>query len=208
MNRSLPGEVTMLGRALVLTCVCTVALTACAKKKPPVVTPIDNPQSSTPTSTTDPDAARREQARQDSIAAATRAAADAAEAARRMALVRGTLETAIYFEYDDDKLTEAAQTALGEKVQILRANPAVRLRITGHTDERGSIEYNLVLGMGRAQVVKDYLVQFSIDESRLEIVSMGEDQPQDPGHDESAWGRNRRASFTITSGNALTTPGQ
>ena len=70
-------------------------------------------------------------------------------------------------------------------------------------------DYRLERGnLSRPQVVKDYLVGFSIDESRMEIVSMGEDQPQDPGHDEGAWARNRRAGFTITSGNTLTAPGQ
>jgi peptidoglycan-associated lipoprotein len=62
--------------------------------------------------------------------------------------------------------------------------------------------------MRRAQVTKDFLTGFGIDGGRLEIVSMGEDQPQDPGHDESAWGRNRRAAFTITAGSPVVTPGQ
>ena len=82
------------------------------------------------------------------------------------------------------------------------------MRITGHTDERGSVEYNQALGMRRAQVTKDFITGFGIDASRLEIVSMGEDQPQDPGHDEAAWARNRRAAFTITSGSPLNSPGQ
>jgi peptidoglycan-associated lipoprotein len=199
----------MLRRVVLFSVACAVTLGACAKKKPPVVTPDNNTPGVTARDTAADRIAREaaDRARQDSIANA-RAAEEAADRERRIAAVRGTLEQAIYFDYDDDKLRDDAAEALGQKVQILRANPGIRIRITGHTDERGSIEYNLALGMRRAQVVKDYLVGFSIDESRMEIVSMGEDQPQDPGHDESAWGRNRRADFTITSGNTLTAPGQ
>jgi peptidoglycan-associated lipoprotein len=205
------GEVTMLRRVVLLTCITAVAITACSKKKPAVVTPgTDQPVSTNAGRDTAADRMAREaaeRARQDSINNA-RAAADAAEREGRLAALRGALEAPIYFDYDQDDLREDAKVTLGEKVQILRANPGVRLRITGHTDERGSVEYNLALGMRRAQVVKNYLAGFTIDESRLEIVSMGEDQPADPGHDESAWSRNRRAAFTITGGSTLTTPGQ
>lgn len=199
----------MLRRVLLLTCISAVALTACAKKKPPVVTPTGTQPTTSTRDTTGERIAREaaEHLRQDSIAKA-RTAADAAERDRKIAALRGSLEQIIYFDYNEDKLRDDAAEALGQKVQILRANPGIRIRIIGHTDERGSVEYNQALGMRRAQVVKDYLAGFSIDESRLEIVSMGEDQPQDPGHDENAWNRNRRATFTITSGNVLTAPGQ
>jgi peptidoglycan-associated lipoprotein len=200
----------MLRRYLIAALIPAVALTACSKKKP-VVTPTPETQPTTST-TRDPnaeaEAARRaEQMRQDSIARA-RAAADAAENERKMSALRASLEEMVYFDYNEDKLRDDAAVILGQKVQILRANPGIRMRITGHTDERGSVEYNQALGMRRAQVVKDYLTGFTIDEGRLEIVSMGEDQPQDPGHEESAWSRNRRAAFTITSGSILNSPGQ
>ncbi len=199
----------MLRPVVLFSLMTAVALGACAKKKPVVVTPDNTTPVVSPTDTAQArrDREAAERARTDSIASA-RAAEEAAERERIMAGLRNTLEQVIYFEYDDDKLRDDAAEALGQKVQFLRANPGIRIRITGHTDERGSVEYNLALGMRRAQVVKDYLVGFSIDESRLEIVSMGEDQPQDVGHDDAAWAKNRRAGFTITSGNALTAPGQ
>jgi peptidoglycan-associated lipoprotein len=186
-----------------------MALGACSKKKPAVVTPTPT---DTAVSTRDPNAeaaaaAAAAKLRADSIAAAN-AARDAAESARRIEALKSSLEQMIYFDYNEDKLRDDASEELGRKVQILRANPSIHMRITGHTDERGSVEYNQALGMRRAQVTKDYISGFGIDESRLEIVSMGEDQPQDPGHDESAWSRNRRAAFTITSGSPLVTPGQ
>ena len=191
----------MLRRVALYACLSIVTLSACSKKQPPAPTP-EQPVNNQPVrDTAAENAARRaqDQARQDSIAAAQRAADAERERLAREA-VRTSLEAMVYFDYDASSIRDDAATTLGQKVQILRANPNIRLRITGHTDERGSVEYNLALGMRRAQSIKDYIVEFGIDESRLEIVSMGEDQPQDPGHDESAWGRNRRGTFTITAG--------
>ena len=199
----------MLRRVVFMAVGCALMVSACSKKTPPVVTPVP---AANPTADRDPEAERlsreaAERARQDSIARA-RAAEDAAERERQLSAVRGTLEAPVYFEYDDDKLTDEAAQILGQKVQILRANPGVSVRITGHTDERGSVEYNLALGMRRAQSVRDFISGFTIDPARLEIVSMGEDQPENPGHDEAAWSRNRRAAFMITSGTTLTAPGR
>lgn len=201
----------MLRRVVFLTCLSAVALGACSKKKP-VVNPQPQQPTSTPISTRDTAAERiaRENAdrmRQDSIANA-RAAADRAAQAQALAALRGTLEETVYFDYNEDKLRTDAQEALGRKVPILRANTSITMRITGHTDERGSVEYNMALGMRRAQAVKDYLSDFGIDASRIEIVSMGEDQPQDPGHDETAWSKNRRAQFTVTAGSPTVPQGQ
>jgi peptidoglycan-associated lipoprotein len=151
-------------------------------------------------------AAELERQRQDSIARA-RAAAEATpgEAAARL---RAVLEERVHFDYDDSNLRGDAQEALGRKVPILRANPGVRLRIAGHADERGSVEYNLALGMRRANAVREYLAGFGIDAGRFETVSMGEDMPLDPGSTEAAWAQNRRAEFTITAGgDALMPPG-
>jgi peptidoglycan-associated lipoprotein len=93
-------------------------------------------------------------------------------------------------------------------VPILRANPGVQIRIAGHADERGSVEYNLALGMRRANAVREYLAGFGIDVSRFDTVSMGEDMPLDPASTEAAWARNRRAEFTVTGGGAtLVLPG-
>jgi peptidoglycan-associated lipoprotein len=200
----------MLRRVVLLTFVSTLALGACSKKKP--AQPQPQPETPTQVTTRDPNAEaaaqrERDRLRQDSINAAN-AARDAQERAARIAALRSSIEAMIYFDYNEDKLRDDAAEELSRKAQILRANADIHLRITGHTDERGSVEYNQALGMRRAQVTKDFLTGFGIDGGRLEIVSMGEDQPQDPGHDESAWGRNRRAAFTITAGSPVVTPGQ
>jgi peptidoglycan-associated lipoprotein len=82
------------------------------------------------------------------------------------------------------------------------------MRIAGHADERGSVEYNLALGMRRAEAVRDYLAGFGLEAGRFEVTSMGEDMPLDRGSNEAAWARNRRAEFTITAGGqTLVAPG-
>jgi len=71
----------------------------------------------------------------------------------------------------------------------------VTIRIEGHCDERGSDEYNMALGEKRAAAARDYLISYGIDAKRISIISYGESRPVDPGHDETAWGKNRRDAF-------------
>ena len=68
--------------------------------------------------------------------------------------------------------------------------------IEGHCDERGTREYNLALGERRAQAVQSYLTSAGVRASQIDTVSYGEERPEDPGHDESAWSKNRRAEMT------------
>ena len=68
-----------------------------------------------------------------------------------------------------------------------------RLVIEGHCDERGTREYNLALGERRANAVTSFLISAGVRRSQIETVSYGEERPDDPGHDEAAWGKNRRA---------------
>jgi peptidoglycan-associated lipoprotein len=113
---------------------------------------------------------------------------------------RMTLEKRIYFDFDRADLSSEARMTLAEKVEVLRRSSAVTLRIDGHTDERGSDEYNLVLSNRRAAEAKRFLVQQGIDGSRLETVGYGEEQPMDRSNNESAWASNRRAGFQVTGG--------
>jgi peptidoglycan-associated lipoprotein len=85
---------------------------------------------------------------------------------------------------------------LNQQAQFLQANPSARVAIAGHTDERGSREYNLALGERRAKAAQAYLATSGVSASRMEAISYGEDQPADPGHDESAWAKNRRAEVS------------
>jgi peptidoglycan-associated lipoprotein len=136
--------------------------------------------------------------------------ADAAERARRAeeerrrreeaARARATLEEMVFFAYDEANIGQDAASILSAKLTVLRADPSIRIRIEGHADERGSLEYNLALGQRRAQAVKDYLVTFGLDATRFTVDSLGEDRPLDGGHTESAWSRNRRGEFVVTAG--------
>jgi peptidoglycan-associated lipoprotein len=106
----------------------------------------------------------------------------------------------IHFDYDKASIRPDDMAMLDQKVAILQANPDLRIRITGHCDERGSDEYNLALGNRRAQAAKQYLVSHGIDASRIETQSFGEERPLVDGHDETAWSQNRRDEFEIISG--------
>lgn len=163
------------------------------------------------------EAAARERARQDSIARAN-AAREAAERARRdsiaaenarMERLRSTMMAMIYFDFDRSDLTDQSRSTLDQKVPILRANPNLMIRIAGHTDERGSDQYNQALGQRRAAAARRYLTAQGIPDSRIEIVSFGESRPAAMGSDEGAWSQNRRAEFEIVSGgDRLMSPGQ
>jgi peptidoglycan-associated lipoprotein len=155
------------------------------------------------------------QRRADSIAAAE-AAAEAErlrreEEARRAAAERdrliGILEQRVFFEFDESRLTSAAEASLRQKLDILREFPVVELRLEGHADERGSTEYNLALGNRRAQTVVDFLEGFGLDGGRFATVSYGEERPLVPESTEAAWSQNRRVEFIITAGRDQIQPG-
>jgi peptidoglycan-associated lipoprotein len=109
---------------------------------------------------------------------------------------RGVLRT-VFFGYDRHDLTDTARATLGDNAKWLQAHPQRYVVVYGHCDERGSIEYNLSLGERRAAAVRDYLASLGVERSRLRIVSYGEERPAVPGHDETAWAKNRRAEFEI-----------
>lgn len=103
----------------------------------------------------------------------------------------------IYFDFDHSDLRSDAQSTLDAKIPYLTANPGMRIRIEGNTDERGSDEYNLALGQRRAASAKKYLVDHAIDAGRIDIVSYGEERPVCKEHNESCWQQNRRDDFRI-----------
>lgn len=103
--------------------------------------------------------------------------------------------TRVYFEFDSYVLTGEARTTLQQNATVLRNAPYLKVQVDGHCDERGSDDYNLALGERRAQATVDYLVSLGVDGSQLTTNSYGEMMPLDPGHDESAWSKNRRAEF-------------
>ena len=98
----------------------------------------------------------------------------------------------IYFAFDSDRLDGAAAEALQRNAAILDADPDRRIEIEGHTDERGTSEYNLALGARRARSVKDGLVDLGISADRMSTVSYGEELPICKESTESCWALNRR----------------
>jgi len=183
-----------MSRSLVMILGTVLLASACGKKEPEVVPTPTTPTQTGPTTISDNDDAARaaaEAARRDSIAAAE---------AARAALVN-EMASMIHFDYDQSSVRMTDQALLNRKAEIMRANPAVRLRVVGHADERGSDEYNLALGMRRATSAKDYMVRLGIESGRIEVASLGEEVPLDPSANESAWAMNRRGEFEIIAGN-------
>ena len=101
----------------------------------------------------------------------------------------------IFFDYDKANLSKDATKKLGQNAEWIKTNSQFTVQVEGHTDERGSVEYNLALGERRAKSVKAYLANMGIPEARVTIISYGEEKPLDPGHTEGAWSKNRRANF-------------
>ncbi|MEO8336259.1 MAG: OmpA family protein [bacterium] len=143
---------------------------------------------------------RANRLRQDSIDAADRARAARDAAERAVPDARALLNTPIYFDYDQSEIRGDAKDALDSKLPLLRANPRIRIRIEGNTDARGSNEYNIALGLRRANTARRYLVSLGIDNARFDVVSYGEERTVDEGTTEAAYAKNRRDDFVITVG--------
>jgi len=124
----------------------------------------------------------------------------AAERAQAVANARAILEQRVHFDYDESAIRSDTEQVLMQKVNVLRASPAVQIRIEGHADERGSVEYNLALGNRRAQAVLDFFTQQGLPANRFQTTSFGEERPLVNESNESAWAQNRRAEFVIFSG--------
>ena len=155
------------------------------------------------------DSIAREQARQDSIRRAMeeaeriqrQAEADSLAALGRVTEeVKAMLAMMVHFDYDKANIRTDDAAVLDGKVAILRANPSLTIRITGHCDERGSDEYNLALGNRRANAVKQYLVNQGVDAGRIEVLSYGEERPISMDRNEAGWAQNRRAETEIVAG--------
>ncbi|MDX2184124.1 MAG: OmpA family protein [Gemmatimonadaceae bacterium] len=206
----------------ILLVLATATVAACGAKNPPppAPTPLAGagaagaaatpttpaPATTAPVAPSDADRRARE-------AALSRAAADSAAAARANAAsaaasvdARTTITATIYFDYDASEIRDDARSLLESKVPVLAANPGVRIRISGHADDRGSDEYNLALGQRRAAALKRWLAQRGISEDRMLLASFGEERPVCGDADEGCFIKNRRAEFEIVAGPATLVP--
>ncbi len=165
--------------------VVTLGLVAgCSRKKPPETE--DRGRTQPVVDTPDAGAAER------------RAAEEAARRARENALA--SIREPIYFDFDQSDLRPEAREVLNRKAEALRSYPDLRIRIEGHCDERGTVEYNLALGERRADAARMYLIDLGIDSDRMNTVSYGEERPAADGHNEAAWQLNRRDEFVAIGG--------
>ena len=196
-------------RLALLVLATSVALGACRRKPeeapaPPPPPPV-NQDSIDAANRAREAAAAAARARQDSINAANARAAEEermrreAEAAARAEAMRA-ITAPIYFDYDQAEITAESRAVLDAKLPLLTSNPGLRLRIGGHTDSRGSDEYNVALGQRRAAAAKRYLTGRGIADNRIDIVSFGEERPVATGSDEGSYSQNRRDEFEITAG--------
>ena len=154
-----------------------LVLSACSHKAPKVLPPDPGGSVSTDTGT-----------------AATGAATPGSQAEFAAQLMG---QDTVYFDTDQYNIDSADQQALAAQAVWLARYPAKRATIQGHTDERGTREYNLALGERRANAAKNYLVSLGVDASRLTTQTFGKDQPVALGSNEEAWAKNRRA-VTVT----------
>ena len=106
----------------------------------------------------------------------------------------------VYFDLDSYQVRPDGAAILQQQAQILNANPDVMVRIEGHADERGTREYNIALGDRRANAVKETLVSYGIDRSRISTISYGKDQPICGEASESCYAQNRRGTTAIVAG--------
>lgn len=204
------------GLSLLLT---AIALSGCSSlaKKSEVVTPQDNSTVNTPsmTDTTDStssyniatldptqntdyalggsDAAGKAgNASKKKSAAQTASSRKSKLITQKYNLLSLPTQAIVYFPFDSDELSADDITVLQAHLTFLQANPAIEVVLKGHSDERGTVNYNLALGEKRANAVRAFFISNGIKANRLDVVSFGETKPIAEGHNEAAWAKNRR----------------
>ena len=175
-----------------------VLAAACGGNKPPVARPTPPPPATDAVVAVPRPPAPPEPVREPIVVPPEPVRSDAITSSSLDDLNRSAPLKPVFFEYDSSELTPAGQSALEENAGTLRRNPSWTITIEGHADERGTAEYNLALGERRSVTARTYLVSLGVSTDRLRTVSYGKEFPFDPGHDESAFAKNRRAHFVIT----------
>jgi len=105
----------------------------------------------------------------------------------------------IHFDFDKYDIRRRDEEILRENAALLKKSPKMKIQIEGHCDERGTVEYNLALGERRANNTKKYLISLGIASDRMSAISYGKERPLDPGRNEDAWAKNRRAHIVVLS---------
>jgi peptidoglycan-associated lipoprotein len=186
-------------RQVVIVCaiVCAAAA-ACGKKTPPVARPMPPPPPPPSSSTPSRPPAPPEPVTEPTIVPPEPVRDDAISSASLDDLNKNSPLQPVFFELDSSELVATSQKVLDQNASLLKRYTTWTVTIEGHCDERGTAEYNLALGERRAIAARAYLVSLGIAADRLRTVSYGKEFPFDPGHDENAYAKNRRAHFVIT----------
>ncbi len=186
---------------VVLAALVVLSAGACHKSVPPVENPAPPPAAATPGPTLAAPGkppAPPEPVKEPVVAAPAPIVEDKVSSASLDEINRNSPLKPVFFGYDQSDVSAEGQKALDANADVLKRNPGWIVTIEGHCDERGTAEYNLALGERRANAARAYLVSLGIPADRLRTVSYGKEFPFDPGHDEAAWARNRRAHFVVT----------
>lgn len=173
-----------------------VAVAACGGKKPPVARPAPPPPVAPAPATRPP--APPEPVAEPTIVPSEPVRDETIVSASLDDLNRTSPLKPVFFDYDSSDVSASGQAALNENAALLKRYPTWAVTIEGHCDERGTAEYNLALGERRAVSARTYLVSLGIGADRVRTVSYGKEFPFDPGKDEPAFAKNRRAHFVIT----------
>jgi len=184
---------------LVAALVTLVAVGACAKKKPPVARPTAPPSGSTGGSTGGRPPAPPDPVREPMPVPPEPITSDTLSGTDIDALNKNSPFQPVFYALDQDTIDAAGQQALNGNAELMKKYSTWIVTIEGHSDERGTAEYNLALGERRALAARNYLVSLGIPADRLRTVSYGKEFPFEPGHEEGSWSKNRRAHFVVTS---------
>jgi len=177
--------------------VSVAAVAACGGKKPPVARPMPPPPAAAPAPAPRPPAPPVPVA-EPTIVPPEPVPEDAISSASLDDLNRNSPLKPVFYELDSSDLNAASQKVLDENAAVLKKYSSWAVTVEGHCDERGTAEYNLALGERRAIAARAYLVSLGIAADRMRTVSYGKEFPFDPGHEEAAWLKNRRAHFVVT----------
>jgi peptidoglycan-associated lipoprotein len=185
-------------KLLVLVLLLTVAVAACkGKAKPPVARPMPPPMSNPGANPPIPPPGPPQPVNEP-IPVPPMPAEDTIGTKSLDDLNRDSPLRPLYFELDSSDVSSDGQQVLQANAAVLKKYPTMQITIEGHCDERGTAEYNLALGERRALAAKNYLVSLGVGADKVKTVSYGKEFPFDPGHDDAAWLKNRRAHFVIT----------
>jgi peptidoglycan-associated lipoprotein len=183
----------------VVVIVMSVVLGGCARRQPPVARPVPPVTVAPPAVTTAPPPPRATERLEEPLPVPPEPFAEDAIGARSLdELNRDSPLQPVFFALDSAELDDQSRASVTANAALLKKFQTWTVTIEGHSDERGTVEYNLALGERRAVAVRTYLLSLGVSPERVRTVSYGKEFPFDPGHDEAAWSKNRRAHFVIT----------